>query len=153
MRRLWLVTALLALCVQGSVRVATMAAAETTLSVTGAWAYESPPTVTNGVAYLTVLNQGTAPDRLVGVAGAVSEAVELHTHVLEGSMMKMRRVEAVELRPGIPAVLQPGGDHIMLIGLKQPLVAGQTFPLRLRFEVAGEIGVDVNVRKYGEKHH
>ena len=63
--------------------------------------------------------------------------------------MKMRPIKAIEVNPGEPAVLKPGGLHIMLIGLKKPLVADQTFPLRLRFEKAGEIPVEVKVRKMG----
>jgi copper(I)-binding protein len=61
--------------------------------------------------------------------------------------MKMRPIEAIEVNLGEPTVLRPGGLHIMLIGLKKPLVAGQTFPLRLRFEKAGELPVEVTVRK------
>ncbi len=89
--------------------------------------------------------------------------VELHTVQMEESMMKMRRIDAIIVPPVTPTLLQPGGSHIMLLGLKQPLVAGQTFPLRLRFEQAGEIMVDVPMRTpdgqipsgtaHGEKHH
>ena len=64
-------------------------------------------------------------------------------------MMKMRPIKAIEVKPGEPTVLKPGGLHVMLIDLKKPLVAGQTFPLRLRFEKAGEIPVEVTVRKTG----
>ena len=145
-------TTLVVLCVCGALSASVAVRAETTLRVTEAWAPASPPTAANGVAYMTVINRGQAPDRLVGVSGTVSEVAELHTHVTEGNMMQMRRVEAMEIQSGTPAVLQPGGFHIMLIGLKQPLVAGQTFPLRLRFERAGEITVEVSVRTYGERH-
>ena len=123
------------------------------------WARESPPTVTNGAAYMTLVNTGKAADRLIGASGEVSATVELHTHLMEGGVMKMRPIKAIEVNPGEPAVLRPGGLHIMLIGLKKPLVAGQTFPLRLRFEQAGEIPVNVTVRKMeptgdaGHSHH
>ena len=143
---------LVVLCVCGALGASEAVPAETTLRITEAWAHESPPTATNGAAYMTVSNWGQVPDRLVEISSTVSVVVELHTHVPEGNMMKMRRLDAMEILPGTPAVLQPGGVHIMLIGLKQPLVAGQTFPLRLRFERAGEITVEVSIRKYGERH-
>jgi len=121
------------------------------IKVEKAWAWESPPTVTNGAAYMTVVNTGKETDRIVGASGDVSGIVELHTHLMEGGMMKMRPVEAIEVRPGEPTVLRPGGLHIMLIELKKPLIAGQTFPLRLHFEKAGEIPVEVTVHKMDEK--
>jgi len=122
-----------------------------TIKIEEAWAWESPPTVTNGAAYMTVVNTGKVTDRLVGASGDVSGIVELHTHLMEGGMMKMRPLEAIEVSPGEATVLSPGGLHIMLIELKKPLVAGQTFPLRLRFEKAGEIPVEVTVHKMDEK--
>lgn len=118
-----------------------------TIKVEEPWARESPPTVTNGAAYMTLVNTGKEADRLVGASGEVSAAVELHTHLMEDGVMKMRPIKAIEVNPGEPAVLRPGGLHVMLIGLKKPLVGGQTFPLRLRFEKAGEIPVEVTVRK------
>jgi copper(I)-binding protein len=126
-----------------------LAADTAMIKVQEPWARESPPTVTTGAAYMTLVNTGQAADRLVGASGEVSATVELHTHLMEGGMMKMRPVEAIEIKPGEPAVLKPGGLHLMLIGLKKPLVAGQTFPLRLRFEKAGEIPVAVKVGQTG----
>jgi len=128
-----------------------LAADTATIKVEGAWATESPPSVTNGAAYMTLVNEGKEADRLVGASGEVSSIVELHTHLREGGMMKMRPIEAIEVNPGEPTVLIPGGLHIMLIGLKKPLVAGETFPLRLRFEKAGELPVEVTVRNMVEE--
>lgn len=136
-----------------------LAADTATIKVEEPWARESPPTVTNGAAYMTLVNTGKEADRLVGASGEVSATVELHTHLMEDGMMKMRPIKTIEVNPGEPAVLKPGGLHIMLIGLKKPLVADQTFPLRLRFEKAGEIPVEVKVSKMGpgegaeQSHH
>jgi copper(I)-binding protein len=126
-----------------------LAADTATIKVEGAWATESPPSVTNGAAYMTLVNEGKEADRLTGASGEVSAVVELHTHLMEGGMMKMRPIKAIEVKPDEPTVLKPGGLHVMLIDLKKPLVAGQTFPLRLRFEKAGEIPVEVTVRRTG----
>ena len=116
------------------------------------WARETPPTVTTGAAYMTLVNQSNQADRLLSAAGEVATTIELHTHVQEGDMMKMRPVEAIEVKPGEPAVLEPGGLHIMLIGLKQPLVEGQRFKLLLNFEKAGKVPVEVQVTKTDPAH-
>jgi len=64
---------------------------------------------------------------------------------MDGSRMKMRPVEAVEITPGEPSVLQPGDLHIMLVGLTEPLVEGNSFPLTLNFERAGSIEVKIMI--------
>jgi hypothetical protein len=125
--------------------MAVLAAELPTVKVEHPWARPTPPTVTNGAAYLTLVNQGKQVDRLLSATGDVAGTIELHTHVEEGGIMKMRPVEAIEVKSGESVVLRPGGLHIMLVNLKQPLVEGQTFKLLLNFEQAGKIPVDVHV--------
>ena len=110
------------------------------------WARASLGAGKAGAAYLTVMNKGTAPDRLVAVEGDVANRVELHTHLMEDGVMKMRQVEAIEVAPGEPTVLKPGGLHVMLMGLKEPLVEGQRFPLTLVFEKAGRVQIEVAIQ-------
>ncbi len=129
------------------------AAGPAAIKIDHPWARESPPTVTNGAVYMTLINESNQPDRLVGASGKVAKTIQLHTHIMENNMMKMRPVEAIEINPGEPTVLQPGGLHIMLLGLEQPLVAGQTFTLNLQFEKAGAIPVEVTVTKESPMHH
>jgi hypothetical protein len=88
---------------------------------------------------------GAAGDRLIAGSTTVSSAVELHTMSMEGDVMRMRQVPAIEVPAGGTVELKPGGLHVMFMGLKQPLKAGDTFPLTLRFEKAGEVKVDVKV--------
>jgi len=116
------------------------------ITVEDAWARASIGAARNGAAYMTVTTTGPAPDRLVAAASPVAEAVELHAHLMEAGVMRMRPVAAIEVHPGEPAVLQPGGLHVMLIGLKAPLAEGGHFPLRLTFERAGVVDVVVAVR-------
>ncbi|MFO1428645.1 MAG: copper chaperone PCu(A)C [Candidatus Competibacteraceae bacterium] len=123
------------------------AADPATIQIEQPWARETPPTATNGAVYMTLLNRGDQPDRLVEASGEVAKTIELHTHSMEGNQMKMRPVASIEVEPGKPTVLKPGGLHIMLLDLKQPLVAGQHFPLTLHFEKAGNISVEVTVSK------
>lgn len=101
-----------------------------------------------GGGYLTMVNRGAA-DRLLSVSADVSKTTELHTMSMEGDVMRMRQVEAIDLPAGQTVELKPGGLHIMFVGLKAPLKAGDTFPLRLRFERAGELRVDVKVEAPG----
>jgi copper(I)-binding protein len=78
--------------------------------------------------------------------------VELHEMKMEGNVMRKREVSAVELPAGKAVELKPGGLHIMLMGLKAPLKEGDKFPLRLKFEKAGEVTVTVNVEAAGADH-
>ena len=109
------------------------------------WSRPLPPVSPNGAAYLTIMNMGGAPDRLVSVSTPAAERAELHTHSMEGGMAKMRRLESVAVAPGETVAFEPGGHHIMLMGLTEPLVDGKSFPLTLRFERAGDIEVEVMI--------
>lgn len=112
---------------------------------------QSRPTVagqTSGAAYLTLANQGTRADKLVGLTSPVAKSVEIHTMSMDGNVMKMREVAAIELKPGETVAMNPGdGFHLMLIGLKQALKVGDKFPLTLRFEKAGKLDVSVWVEE------
>lgn len=124
-----------------------VAAGNDPLRVENLRAAETPPGAKTGAVYLDIVNTGSA-DRLLGAeAGDVASHIELHTSLLEGNMMRMRKVEAVDLASGATTSLKPGGLHIMLIDLKQPLRADQSFPLTLRFEKAGVTQVSVPIRK------
>ena len=113
------------------------------------WARATPGKAPNGAAYMTLVNLGTKADRLLRVASPVARRVSLHTHLTENGIMKMRPVKAIEVVPGSPTVLQPGGLHVMLMGLKAPLKVGETFSLTLTFERAGTVQVQVVVQSPG----
>lgn len=92
-----------------------------------------------GGAYLTLRNDAATPDRLLGGSTPVAERVEVHEMRMDGNVMRMRELAALEVPAGKPTKLEPGGMHLMLMGLKAPLKAGDKVPLKLRFEKAGEI--------------
>jgi copper(I)-binding protein len=117
------------------------------LRIESPWARASIGAAKAGAAYLTIVNHGEVVDRLIGTATPVAKHAALHTHLMEQGVMKMRPLEAVEVAPGEPTVLKPGGLHIMLMGLRQPLREGETFPLVLTFQRAGTIEVEVMVLK------
>ena len=116
------------------------------------WARPSLGASPNGVAYLIVTNNGAETDRLIDVSGDVAGRVELHATLMEGDVMRMRPVkDGVEILPGQSVEIVPGGLHIMLMGLTEPLKEGDSFPLSLRFEHAGSVDVFVHVENKPEK--
>lgn len=122
------------------------ALADGPVSVTGAWARAGAPAAKAGAAFLTVTNAGSAPDRLVAARTPIAEKAELHTHLMDNGVMKMRAVDAIDVAPGAPVTLKPGGLHVMLMGLKQPLTEGSRFPVTLTFDKAGAVTVEVTVQ-------
>jgi len=102
----------------------------------------------NGAAYFVLDNEGTTADRLVGVSSEVARTAELHSSMVDAQgKATMRPVQGVDLPPGGHAQLAPGGLHVMLVGLHDPLVVGKGFPLTLKFEKAGSVTVEVEVEK------
>jgi periplasmic copper chaperone A len=103
-----------------------------------------------GGGFLKLENKGDA-DRLLSASASVSGSVELHSMSMDGDVMRMRQVNAIDLPAGKTVELKPGGLHIMFIGLKAPLKAGDSFPLKLKFEKAGEVTVEVKVEAPGKE--
>ncbi|HRE53716.1 MAG TPA: copper chaperone PCu(A)C [Candidatus Competibacter sp.] len=124
-----------------------LAAGNGAIQIANPQAAETPPGAKTGAVYFDAVNGGDA-DRLLSVeAKDVAGSIELHTTLMEGTLMKMRKVEAVDLAGGKTTSLKPGGLHVMLIDLKKPLQAGQSFPLTLHLEKAGALRITVPVVK------
>ncbi|MBM3598972.1 MAG: copper chaperone PCu(A)C [Alphaproteobacteria bacterium] len=140
---------LLALAVALTAAPFAFAQSRPSVQVEQAWARATAGQMRTGAAYMTLVNTGTEPDRLIAVATPAADKAELHTHVMEGDVMRMRALTAVEVNPGSPSVLKPGGLHVMLMGLKAPLKAGDSFALALTFEKAGRIETTVKVGAAG----
>lgn len=104
-----------------------------------------------GGGFMKFVNAG-GNDKLLSLSAEVSKSVELHEMKMEGDVMKMRQVDGIELPAGKTIELKPGGYHVMFIGLKAPLKVGDSFPLKLKFEKAGEVTVDVKVEAPGADH-
>jgi periplasmic copper chaperone A len=140
MRRLLLAVTLLA---------ATPAFAQTPgIQVDQPWARATPGAVRSGAVYLTVTDHG-APDTLTGVSTPVAGMAMVHESFEENGVSKMRMLDGVKLAPNAPVALKPGGMHIMLTELKQPLRVGGTFPLTLSFAHAAPVTVTVKVLAIG----
>jgi periplasmic copper chaperone A len=115
------------------------------------WARATPGAVKNSAAFMTFAAKDTA-DKLIGVSGDVAREIQIHTMLTEGGMMKMREIKSLDIPANGKTELKPGGLHIMLIGLKDGLKEGTKFPLKLKFEKAGEITVDVVAEKPSSDH-
>ncbi|HET9642085.1 MAG TPA: copper chaperone PCu(A)C [Burkholderiaceae bacterium] len=109
------------------------------------WAPMTASGQVNGGAYMKLQNNGTTPDRLVGAVTPAADHVEMHSMKLEGDVMRMREIEAIEVPPGGLVELKPGGLHLMLVGLKAPLKQDEKVQLTLRFEKAGDVKVDMKI--------
>ena len=118
--------------------------AQTALKVEGAWARPTVQGQDAGGGFLKITGGATA-DKLVSASAAVSKTVELHSMVMEGDVMRMREIGVIDVPAGKTVELKPGGLHVMFIGIAQPLKNGDSFPLTLRFEKAGEVKVEVKV--------
>lgn len=112
------------------------------------WSRAAPANIT-GAGFMSLRNTGTAPDRLIGASAEIARVVEIHTHVQEGGVMRMRPVDGVEIAPGAEVKLAPGGYHLMLIGLKQALRKDDRVPVTLTFERAGSVTVELAVEAAG----
>ena len=128
---------------------ASASAAEPTITAEKAWARATTSAAATGVVYLSLADTGPAADRLVGVATPVAAHADMHIMVMEGNVMQMRPVDAVDVKPGERIQFKPSGLHIMLTDLKQPLTRGERFPVTLDFEKAGKVDVEVLVLPIG----
>jgi periplasmic copper chaperone A len=114
-------------------------------SIENAWA-RAAGAGTNSAVYLTIRNRGTGEEVLIGAQSDVAAAVEVHRTTMEGGVMRMQLAGNVSLPAGGTVVLEPGGLHVMLMGLHRPLSPGATMKVTLLFERAGSVEVQVPVR-------
>ncbi len=100
----------------------------------------------SGAAFMEITNTGDADDRLVAAASDVAERVELHTHIMDGDVMRMAEVEEGFAVPaGETIALARGGMHVMFLGLTRVLEQGDEIEVTLTFEEAGEMTVTIPV--------
>ena len=117
------------------------------IDVDDAWARTTVQGMSMGGVFMQIENEGKTDDILLGGSAPVSERVEVHTHVNDNGVMRMREVEGgLPLPKGQKVELKPGSYHIMLMGLKAPLQEGQKFPLTLKFKKAKPKTVTVEVK-------
>jgi periplasmic copper chaperone A len=126
------------------------ATGNTSITVEQSWARATPGGAKTGAAYMTLDNKSGTADRLTGVSSDVADKLQIHEMKVENGVMKMREIAGgLPIPAGGSVALKPGSYHVMLIGLKKPLTAGEKFPLTLTFEKAGNISVTVPVQAMG----
>jgi periplasmic copper chaperone A len=121
-------------------------AAAARVSVEKAWVPQPPPGAEVAAAYFTLRNTGHAPAVLVDVSSPLASETMLHETKLIGGESRMRMLERLVIPPGGAVTLTPGAIHVMLAGLRQPLMVGQQVPLVLRFADGQQIRVLARVR-------
>lgn len=117
------------------------------MEVQGAWIKATPPGATTAAGYLTITNHGPTTDRLTGGQTSAAQTVQVHETSMAGGMMRMRQIPGgLAIGASATVKLAPGGDHLMFIGLKGPLKAGQHVKVTLAFTRGGAVTVDFLVR-------
>ncbi|WP_428634310.1 copper chaperone PCu(A)C [Sedimenticola sp.] len=117
------------------------------VTVADAYVRAVPPGQPNSASFMTLTNTSSNDIVLKGAESPAAKAVELHTHTMSDGMMRMRQVEKIDLPAGQNVKLQPGGLHVMMIGLQQSLVPGEQIDLSLVFEDGSKMALKVPVVK------
>jgi copper(I)-binding protein len=120
------------------------------LLITQAWSRATPGGAKVGGGYLTIANQGSTPDRLIGGTAELAAKVQIHEMSMNNGVMTMRPLDqGLVIEPGRTVKLSPGGFHLMLLDLKAPLKQGEKVPVTLEFEKAGKVSVTFDVQGVG----
>ena len=119
---------------------AVIADARAAINITAAWTRATPGNATNAAVYLRISNNGTEPERLIGVRAAMAERAEIHT-----GGATMAAVEGLDVPAGETLAFAPNDNHIMLIDLRAPLLEGDSFLVQLEFEKGGSQTIAVPV--------
>ncbi len=138
-----------ALCLAAALpsTVPTALAADGDLVVESPYVRLVPPNAPASGAFMLISNRGGSDRQLVKAESPAARVVELHTHINDGGVMKMRAVPAIEIKAQGQTQLKPGSFHVMLIELKQPLKEGDVVPITLNFDDNTRIQVDAPVQK------
>jgi copper(I)-binding protein len=118
------------------------------IEVSDAWARTSLQGM-NSAVYFVIENHNADADELIGAASNTADAVEVHESKMEGDMMMMNRVESIALEPSVKVEFKPGGYHVMLIGIKQDLKAGDEIEVTLQFRDSPSITIKAVVKDAG----
>lgn len=138
---------LFALSVVGQAHAQTSGA--NSIVVEHAWARATPAGAKTGAVYMTLINNGAIPDRLLGATTPVADQVQFHKVSEENGVSSMRELRTMDIASGATVTFKPSDMHVMLVGLKQPLKEGQTISLTLDFEKAGKVSMTASVARVG----
>ena len=145
MKRIWVSVLIMVSLLSGCATPATEG-----VEVRDAWARPAAQGG-NGAGYLII--RSAAADELLSVASNIAEAVEMHESTMSGDVMEMHQLQSVPLNAGEDVIFEPGGLHIMLIGLKQDLKPGEEFEITLQFKNSEDLKVSVTVQDTPPNSH
>jgi copper(I)-binding protein len=112
-----------------------------------------PPSVPNTAAYFSIQNSSDTKQTLIGASADFATKAEIHNHILVGDMMRMQQQPEVVVQPGESVQFAPGGLHIMLFGLKQPLREGQSVTFSLQTKEGESINISAKVARPNTSAH
>jgi periplasmic copper chaperone A len=139
-----------ALLVAVAARALAQGTGTSSIAVQQPWARATPAGATTGAVYMTLNNKTGSADRLIGASSDAADKLQIHEMKVVNGVMQMRQLDnGLPIPAGGSVVLEPSSYHVMLIGLKKPLAPGETFPLTLTFQKAGNISVTVPVHAMG----
>jgi len=120
------------------------------IQISQPWARATPKGASSGAAYMTVTNSGTTAQHLNCVSSDAAAECQIHEMTMDGGVMKMRPVQGgLEVKPSETVTLKPGGFHVMLVGLKQPLQAGQSLGATFKVEGGDTVQVQFPIAAIG----
>jgi periplasmic copper chaperone A len=119
------------------------------IEISSPWSRATPKGAQTAIGYMTIKNNGTTPDRLVGGSIDVADRFQLHAMTMEDGIAKMRELSDIEIKPGQSVEFKPGGDHVMFVNLKHPLSKGDHPSGTLVFERAGKVNVEYSIESLG----
>jgi periplasmic copper chaperone A len=120
------------------------------IDIADPWSRATPKGASVAAGYMKITNKGSTADRLISGSSEIAPTVEVHEMTMDNGVAKMRPVKGgLEIKPGETVELKPGSFHVMFVGLKKPLAAGERINATLVFEKAGRINVEYDVRAMG----
>ena len=120
------------------------------LQIREPWARATPKGAEVAAGYMTIVNAGTQPDRLIGGSTTAAGRFEIHEMAIKEGVMQMRPMAGgLEIKPGMTVELKPGGLHAMWLDLKRPLAAGERVRGSLIFERGGQVEIEYQIQPIG----
>ena len=119
------------------------------IEIRSPWSRATPKGAQTATGYMTIKNNGSTPDRLVGGSIDAADRFQLHAMTMEDGVAKMRELSDIEIKPGQTVEFKPGGSHVMFLNLKHPLSKGDHISGTLVFEHAGMVNVEYSVESLG----
>ena len=120
------------------------------LQISQPWARATPKGAATGAVYMTVINTGAKPEQLSCLSSDAADKCQIHQMSMDNGVMKMREMEGgVEIKPGETVTFAPGGYHVMLVGLKAPLVQGKSVAATLKVDSGATAQVEFPIAAIG----